>query len=376
MTADMPRPRPPHLVRETTRHGTVVWYVRVGQGARTRMREAYGSPGFWRDYRLAVEGKPLAPAAGPKPGTLSWLIAKYVASAEWSELKPATRKQRHGFYRAMEKTAGDELLSAIDRRAILAGRDRRRDTPYAANNFLKSLRGLFRWALDADHVKVDPTTGIKLLAGNNDDGFHAWTEEELERFEAKWPIGTRQRLAFDLLLFTGLRRGDVVRLGRPHVRNGEFTIRTEKTGMVVIAPILPPLAASIAAAATGELTFLATERGLPFGKESFGNWFGKACREAKCPGSAHGLRKAGARRAVEEGATESQLNALFGWADGSRESATYTRTANRAKLAREARAAPAPSVPVRDRKPKIIVRQGLKKRVVGPAGLEPATRPL
>ncbi|MGW5960844.1 tyrosine-type recombinase/integrase [Methylorubrum thiocyanatum] len=189
-------------------------------------------------------------------------------------------------------------------------------------------------------------------------------------------LGTRQRLAFDLLLYTGLRRGDVVRLGRPHVRGGEFTIRTEKTGMVVVAPILPALAASIAASPIGDLTFLATERGRSFVKESFGNWFGKACREAGCPGSAHGLRKAGARRAVEAGATEAQLNALFGWADGSRESAVYTCTANRAKLAREAMRNPAPATPVREAGQKASISQMLGKRVVGPAGLEPATRPL
>lgn len=370
MTVTMPRPRPPHLVRETTRHGTVVWYVRVGQGPRTRMREPFGSEAFWRDYRLAVEGKPVGPARGPAVGTLSWLIARYLTTAEWSDLAPATRKQRHAVYRTVEETAGNEPVKAIDRRAILAGRDRRRDRPHAANNFLKAMRGLFGWALAADYVKADPTLGVKLLSGSNDDeGFHAWTEEELARFEAHWPLGTRQRLAFDLLLYTGLRRGDAVRLGRPHVRGGDFTIRTEKTGMVVVAPILPALAASIAAAPTGELTFIATERGRPFTKESFGTWFGKACRAAGCPGSAHGLRKAGARRAAEDGATEAQLNALFGWADGSRESAIYTRTANRAKLARQARKNPAPFDKVRDQNLEDQQSQSLGDQLVPRKGL-------
>lgn len=59
--------------------------------------------------------------------------------------------------------------------------------------------------------------------------------------------------------------------------------------------------------------------------------------EAGVPGTVHGLRKAGARRAAEAGATEAQLNALFGWAPGSRESATYTRTADNARLARSTR---------------------------------------
>lgn len=353
MTGDMPRRRPPHLCCEKTRHGRMVWYVRVGQGPRVRMREAYGSEGFWRDYRLAVDGKPVAKQAGPAAGTLAWLVARYLMSAEWSDLAAATRKQRHTVYRAMEAKAGDQPLKAVDQRAILATRDKLRDRPHAANNFVKAMRGLFGWAMGNEEmariVKRDPTIGVKLLTGKNDEaGFHAWTEEELARFEAKWPTGTRQRLAFDLLLYTGLRRGDAVRLGRPHVRNGEFTIRTEKTSMVVIAPILPALAASIAATQVGELTFICTERGLPFTKESFGTWFGKVCRAAKCPGSAHGLRKAGARRAAEDGATEAQLNALFGWADGSRESAVYTRTANRAKMARAARGSPAPIDPVRE----------------------------
>ncbi|WP_281407152.1 tyrosine-type recombinase/integrase [Methylobacterium sp. WL9] len=215
-----------------------------------------------------------------------------------------------------------------------------------------------------------------LSLGSENAGFHAWTEDEVACFEARWKVGTRERLALDLMLYTGLRRGDVVRLGRPHVRNGEFTIRTEKTGITVTAPILPVLAKSIAATETGDLTFLATARGTPFAKESFGNWFRKVCTTAGVPGSGHGLRKAGARRAAEDGATESQLNALFGWADGSRESAVYTRTANRAKLARQARKIPAPQTPVRDEAEIHEILQGVAKRVVGPAGLEPATRPL
>ena len=344
MTA-MPARRPPHLVREKTRHGRMVWYVRVGQGPRVRMLEEYGSNSFWRDYRLAVEGLP-KPQAGPEKGTLAWLIAQYVASGEWSDLTAATRTQRHAVYRVVEEKSGSVALKAIGPGSILAGRDGRRDRPHAANNFVKAMRGLFGWAASPVRklVAVDPTKDVSLLSGKNDEAsFHAWTEEEVERFEARWGVGTRQRFAFDLLLYTGLRRGDAVRLGRQHVRGDEFTFRTEKTGMVVIAPILPALAASIAATSTGDLSFICTERGTPFTKESFGTWFGKVCREAKCPGSAHGLRKAGARRAAEDGAREAQLNALFGWADGSRESTTYTRTANRARMAREARRNPAPA---------------------------------
>lgn len=333
----MPRSRPPHLVREITRHGRAVWYVRVGQGKRVRMREEYGSPDFWRDYRLAVEGTPPPAAKGPAPGSLSWLIARYLESAEWSDFSAATRKQRHAIFRQIEATAGAEPFKLIDRRVILAGRDRRRKTPHAANVFIKAMRALFGWAADRGYVPADPTAGVKMLSGENDDvGFHTWTEEELERFEARWPLGTRERLAFDLLLYTGLRRGDAVRLGRQHVKGDIFSIRTEKTGAVVTRPILPQLAASIAATPTSDLAFITSSHGRPFVKEAFGNWFRDICKAAGVPGSAHGLRKAGARRAAEAGATEMQLNALFGWRPGSRESATYTRTADAARLAREA----------------------------------------
>lgn len=316
----------------------MVYYVRVGQGPRTRLRDEFGTDAFWTAYRAALSGAPVK-EKGPATGSITWLIARYVESAEWSDLSAATRKQRHAVYRAVETTIGARPAREVLKKDILASRDHRRDRPHAANNFLKAMRGLFGWALARDYVKIDPTAGVKLLAGSNDDtGFHAWTEDEVAQFERRWPIGSRQRLAFDILLYTGLRRGDAVRLGRPHVRDGEFTIRTEKTGTVVIAPILPALAASIAETKeTGELTFIATERGRPFSKESFGNWFREASTAAGCPGSAHGLRKAGARRAAEDGVSEAQLNALYGWADGSRESATYTKTANRAKLAREAR---------------------------------------
>ena len=119
------------------------------------------------------------------------------------------------------------------------------------------------------------------------------------------------------------------------MRDGMITLRAEKTGEEVFIDILPPLAASIAATKTGDLAFLVSETGKPWVKESFGNWFGDVCRKAGCPGSAHGLRKAGATRAAERGATERQLMAIFGWSSG-RMAQHYTRKADRKRLARDA----------------------------------------
>jgi integrase len=219
----------------------------------------------------------------------------------------------------------------VTRAKIIEGRERRKATPNQANNFIKSMRGLFHWAIDVEIANFDPTRDVKLLAVKT-EGFHVWTEDELTKFEARWPVGTRERLAFDLLLYTGLRRGDAVRLGRQHVKDGVFRLKTEKNGVIVEAPILAPLARSIAAAPTGDLSFISGERGKPMAKESFGNWFREACKTAGVPGSAHGLRKAGATRAAENGATQGQLKAMFGWTDDNMPS-LYTRTADRARMA-------------------------------------------
>ena len=52
---DMPRPRPPHLHREVTRHGKTVWYVRVGRGKRGSGSKAeFGTPDFDAEYRAAI----------------------------------------------------------------------------------------------------------------------------------------------------------------------------------------------------------------------------------------------------------------------------------------------------------------------------------
>lgn len=335
--AGMPRPRPPFLHRQRTRHGEFVWYVRRGHGRRVRLKAEYNSPEFWGEYRQAVEGAPSPAAMVAKAHSLEWGLKLYRNSSAWAALSNATRRQSENIYRGVLATAGHDQLRAFTTNSILAGRERRRAAPHAANNFLKSMRRFFKWAADqqgGNLVSSDPTIGVKLLKGRNKDGFHTWTDEEITRFEERWSEGTRERLALHLLLYTGLARGDVVRLGRQHVSNGVITFRMEKSrGDGVVYPVvLPILAATIAASPTGDLTFLVTDRGTPFVKESFGNWFRQACKEARCPGSAHGLRKAGATRAAENGATVHELMAVFGW--GTEKMAlVYTRKASRKVLA-------------------------------------------
>jgi len=183
---------------------------------------------------------------------------------------------------------------------------------------------------------AQPLGGVDDPPRPQSDGFAPWSEDDIAAYESRWPIGTRQRVWLDVLIYTGLRRGDAVRFGRQHVRNGVGTIKTEKTGTEVTLPILPVLDATLKAGPCGDLTFIAGENGRPLTKESFGNLFRKACRDAGLHNrSAHGLRKSAATRAANAGATVAELEAIFGWQGGTM-AALYTRAADRRRLAQGA----------------------------------------
>src|SRR6516165_3564290 len=205
----MPRPRPPYLSHEVTRHGRPVWYVRRN-GKRIRLRAEFGTPEFEAEYQAAIAGEPLKTKA-PNAGTLGWLIERYRETAAWSHLSTATRRQRENIFLHVIETAGSQPIAKITVATIVFGRDRRAATPAQARNFLDAMRGLFRWAVEAGHAKTDPTVGVSNPARQKGDGFPAWTEDDVARYQAKWPVGTKERVWLDVLLYTGLRRGDAVR---------------------------------------------------------------------------------------------------------------------------------------------------------------------
>jgi integrase len=332
----MPRPRPPNLHRQVSRHGKTAWYVRIGKGPRIRIRAAFGTPEFDAEYQAAIAGLPSRQTAKDDraTGTLAWLVDRYREVGAWTNLSLATRRQRENIFKQVLKTAGKQSIAKITAASIMAGRDRRQDTP--ARHFLDAMRGLFRWAVKAKLVASDPTVGVDNPPRPKTDGFAVWGDDDIAAYEKRWPIGTRQRVWLDVLVYTGLRRGDAVRFGRQHIRNGIGSIKTEKNDTPVTLPILPVLSKTLEAGPCGDLTFISGENGRPLTKESFGNLFRKACRAAGLRDrSAHGLRKAAATRAANAGATVPQLEAIFGW-NGGTMAALYTRAADRRRLSLEA----------------------------------------
>jgi len=157
-----------------------------------------------------------------------------------------------------------------------------------------------------------------------------------EAFESHYPVGTKPRLAFELLLHTAQRRADVIRLGPQHVRGGVISIRQQKTGKTLAIPVSPALATALDATPSKHLTFVVTEDGQPFEAMAFTKWFRRCCDAAGLSGySAHGLRKAACRRLAEAGCSANEIAAISGHAS-LREVERYTRAVDQARMARNA----------------------------------------
>lgn len=323
--------RPPYLMREVTRHGLVVWYFRRGDGPRIRIRGEYGSAEFMDNYNAAFSGS-VPPTKKDKVSSEStaWLVRRYMESSAWTSLGAETRRTREYDLKQIEATELD--FASITTADILASMEKRASKPSMANHFLKTARGLFGWAKKAQLIAVDPTLDAEPLDTPDSTGHHTWTEAEIAAFERRWPIGSRERLAFTIMLFTGLRRGDASMLGKQHIRRGVVSIATEKNGTEVHIPLKPELAKVIAASKTGDLALVAKENGHPMTKKAFGAWFKSACVAAGVKGTAHGLRKTFATRLAEAGATVPELNAVFGWT-GTAMAMHYIEAASRKRLA-------------------------------------------
>ena len=112
----MPRPRPPHLHRQVTRHGKTVWYVRVGRGPRIRIRSAFGTPEFDAEYQAAIAGVPARQTSKPAQtitGSLAWLIERYRETGDWTRLSLATRRLRENIFRHVVESAGIQPVAKI-----------------------------------------------------------------------------------------------------------------------------------------------------------------------------------------------------------------------------------------------------------------------
>jgi integrase len=144
-----------------------------------------------------------------------------------------------------------------------------------------------------------------------------------------------------LLLYTTQRRGDVVRMGRQHIRETPdgpaLYVKQRKTGVELLIPIHPELRTVLDATPSEHLTFLVTATGKPYGDNHFSESFREWCDAAGLPKrcSAHGLRKAACRRHAENGCSANEIMSHSGHGT-MKELVRYTKAADQARLARTA----------------------------------------
>jgi integrase len=333
-----------YLVKDTDRHGTVRVYVRR-HGHKVRIRELGTVEEFMAAYRAALETESqdaIPKSATVAPGSLRWLVTTYYGCPEFLSLHTRTRAKRRGVLDGICREHGAKPFARMETKHVrLQIRDPKAATPEAANGRVKALRQVFKWAVAVGHARTNPARDVPMLRPNNPDGFHTWTEEEVLKYEARHPSGTKARLALALFMFTGVRISDAVRLGPQMERDGELCFTEEKNKANKPKhreiPILPALRAELDANPSGHLAYIVTKWGRPYASpNAFGLWFKRQCVAAGLPHcAAHGLRKTGATRVADNGATEHQLMAIFDW-DSPKQAALYTRKANRKRLAAEA----------------------------------------
>jgi integrase len=315
------------------RHGHLRHYFRRQGYPRIALPGRPGSTEFMAAYQAALDSRALPVGAGrAAPGSFDALVGKYYASPEFCQLAPITQATYRNRIEQLRAAHGSKPVLGLRREHVRAIMAAKMDTPAMANGLLKVLRILMRFALDEGWRHDDPTLRVKALRSES-EGVATWSEADIASFEAHHPARSRARLALRLLLYSGQRKSDVVRMGRQHVRAGRLDVRQQKTGTRLSLPIHPALQAELDAIPADRLTFLITAEGRPFTAAGFGNWFSDCIKQAGLPAgrSAHGLRKACARRLAEAGCTPNEIAAVTGHAS-LREIARYTRAADQERL--------------------------------------------
>lgn len=307
------------------------------------------SPAGKREYDAFVAGgsPESAQRRETKPGSIDDLLTRYYGSTDFrgqaQDHSLAKRRAvleafrtKHG-HRPAKTARYDKLDKYIAEISVgwIDEKGRKHGGPFAAETARKLIRALFKYAVKLDWRPDNPMDHVGYRPKKT-SGFHSWTEAEIAQFQAHWKLGTKQRLAMELMLWTGKRRSDAIRLGPQHTRDGILWGRDQKTGKAWELPIAVQLQEAIDAMPKGEhLCFVPSERGQPYSFKSFGNMFRQWCVEAGIPGRAHGLRKAISRRLAEDGVGNAGIKSVT-LHSRDEEVSLYVAAADQKRLAKDA----------------------------------------
>jgi integrase len=297
-----------------------------------------GSDAFNSAYIAALAGQSEAKRRARSvhaPGSIAALIASYLCSAGYRNLRQTTKAGYASRIEALRTQHGHRSVAGLTRERIVSGiLQPFADRPGAGLSILKMLRVLIHHAIDIGWLKYDPSFGIRRPKTQE---IRSWSDAEIEAFQNRWPIGTKQRLAFALLLYSGQRRSDVHRMTWADVSGETIRVVQQKTGRKLAIPLHRELLAALAAANRNHVTIVNTEYGKPFTVDGFSQWMRAAITATGLPLECqpHGLRKAAGRRLAEAGCTANEIMSVLGHRTLA-EAERYTRDADQVRLATDA----------------------------------------
>lgn len=284
--------------------------------------------------------------AAPKAGTLLATWRSYVRSDGFKSLSSGYRSILHSHADKIMATGGNVPIGQIGTKHIR--KDMAELTTNPARQRLKTWRAIMAFAASEGDIEDDPSRVVNQRKTREPIKHLPWSPENVAAFRRHWPTGTQQRLALEVLHYTGARLSDCIRLGPGMVsRDGWLSFTQQKTGGDVSIPFdraLPnftnpedfdQLKQSLDARKDRHMTWLTTIHGSARSEKAASNWFSDACRKAGLKGpdrrTAHGLRSARAIRLAEGGATPHQIGAWTGH-ESLKEIEEYTRGVSRKKL--------------------------------------------
>lgn len=320
----------PGVTRIVDRHGKVRWRVR-NKGKSAYLHGSYASTDWRRQYEDFIAQKAI-PSVSTKSGTVSWLIEQYLNSLRFKNLSESRKRTIRGQLDWIRAQAGKYRYDQLQVRHIEALMVKK-NGPSAANTVKKNMSMLYNFAAKKLRYSGPNPARFAERMKENPDGFHTWTDAEITRFLICHEKASKARLVLLLALNTGMARQDLARAGWQHVKEGRIAYKRGKTSVAADLPILRELAAELQYVPNDRLLFITHDNSeRPYSVPSLGNWFRDKCIEAGVPGRLHGLRKAGAVRLANAGATDWEVASYLAHAD-TKQASTYTKKANRSRLA-------------------------------------------
>jgi integrase len=268
--------------------------------------------------------RPERGTTAPVEQSVAWLVRQFMGSAQVMALKPSTRLCFDNLLRRMcalpwpakgpDAVVGDGTFAALRKEHMLQIRARFVDTPATADYLVKAVRAMFYWAEERGFsTTINPAARMGALWQSN--GHEPWTYGDHAMFCRRWSVGTRQRLAYDLALYSGARVCDLHMMGPQHLRRGwlywieekgkdsKALKRRAKRNKSREWKAHGDLLASFTATTHGIRNFIVRPDGKPYARpDRLGRAIVRWAKAAGVGKTAHGIRKLGATMLADNGA--------------------------------------------------------------------------